>query len=546
MKLKLFFLSLFFVNLLVAQDVPKNWHLLSPAEGYPGVSAENLYKRLPKDVKPDTVIVAVIDGGVDYMHEDLKNIMWKNPGEIPGNNIDDDKNGYVDDVYGWNFIGNAKGENVHYDNLEVARLYAKYKKRFDGVDPASLKKKEREEYNFYLKVKEETEDGRQQFKQNYDIYTVFSGAVDQIKEAFADKDSITIEDLNQFKSNDPGMGRILQVVMAQMNNGATFEAFAADIKEGYSYFKERYEYNFNPDYNARQFVDDNYADKSERIYGNPDVKGPDAFHGTHVAGIIAAQRGNDVGMDGVASVVKIMALRVVPGGDERDKDVANAIYYAVDNGATVINMSFGKGYSPYKKVVDDAVKYAAKKDVLLVHAAGNDGHEITDSNNFPTDKFAKKGLFGPKVAPNWVEVGAINWEGGEKIVAGFSNFSKEYVDVFAPGTAIYSTTPENEYKNSQGTSMASPVVAGVAAVLRAYFPDLSAVQVKEIIETSSDKESMMVIKPGSEDKVPFNELSTSGGMVNLESAIETAIKTTGKKKKAGKRKAIKLGKKPRA
>jgi len=294
-------------------------------------------------------------------------------------------------------------------------------------------------------------------------------------------------------------------------------------------------------------VDDNYADKNERYYGNNDVKGPDASHGTHVAGIIGAERNNDIGMDGVAAPVKIMAVRTVPAGDERDKDVANAIYYAVDNGASIINMSFGKGYSPDKKVVDDAVKYAARHDVLLVHAAGNDGNEVNSSNNFPTDKYLKRGLFGPKYAPNWIEVGALNWEGGENLAADFSNYSAENVDVFAPGTAIYSTTPDNTYDSYPGTSMAAPMVAGVAAVLRAYFPDLTAEQVKEVIATSTDQQAdLMVVQPGSDEKVPFSTLSVSGGVVNLAKAVETAIQTAGKKRKTAPRKLKQLKPAPKA
>lgn len=548
MKWSFLLLSLLFSLQTFAQEVPKDWQHLSPAEGYPGVSTNNLYKRLPENIVPDTVIVAVIDGGVDYMHEDLKNVMWVNKGEIPGNKIDDDQNGYVDDIYGWNFIGNAKGENVHYDNLEVARLYAKYKKQFSGVDVSKLKKKEKATYDEYQEIKKEVEEGREKFAQNYQVYSVLHEAMTKIKADLKSRKSIGLEDLKNYSTDDLRMQRLVQVIAAQMEQGGTsFEIFDADVKEGYDYFKERYEYNFNPDFDARVFVDDNYEDKTERYYGNPDVKGPDAFHGTHVAGIIAAERNNNVGMDGVASVVKIMAIRTVPGGDERDKDVANAIYYAVNNGASVINMSFGKGYSPYKEVVDAAVKYAAKKDVLLVHAAGNDGVDVNSTNNYPTDKYLKKGLFGPKHAPNWIEVGASNWEGKESLPAEFSNYSSEYVDVFAPGTAIYSTAPDNEYKNSQGTSMAAPVVAGVAAVIRAYFPDLTAKQVKEVIETSTDKKTnMMVTKPGTDERVPFQQLSTTGGLVNLESAIEKAAQTKGKKRKAGKRTLTKLNPGPKA
>jgi subtilisin family serine protease len=547
MKIKLFIAFLLFSTLSFAQAPPKDWHHLSAAEGYPGISTNKLYERLPKDITPDTIIVAVIDGGVDPLHEDLKSVMWINEGEIPGNKIDDDKNGYVDDIYGWNFIGNAKGENVHYDNLEVARLYAKYRDQYADADPDKLKKKDRKKYDEYLEMKKEVEEERAKFEQNYRIYSVLKDATDVFQEGLKDKEDVTADDIRNFQTDDLRMMQVAQIIAADLDEGGTFKEFVQEINEGYDYLKERYEYNYNPDFNGRENVDDNYEDKTERYYGNNDVKGPDAFHGTFVAGLIGADRNNDLGIEGVSGSVKIMAIRTVPGGDERDKDVANAIYYAVDNGATIINMSFGKGYSPYKEVVDKAVKYAAKKDVLIVHAAGNDGTEIDSENNYPTDEYEKRGLFGPKYAPNWIEVGASNWEGGEKLAATFSNYSSEYVDVFAPGTEIYSTDIDSKYKRSQGTSFSAPIVAGVAAVLRSYFPDLSAEQVKDLLVTSTDEQpSLMLIKPGSDEKVPFSELSVSPGVINLEKAVENAAQTKGKKKKADKRTFKTLKAKPKA
>jgi cell wall-associated protease len=291
-------------------------------------------------------------------------------------------------------------------------------------------------------------------------------------------------------------------------------------------------YQYNPEFNPRaDIIKDNYADSYEKNYGNADIKGPDALHGTHVAGIIGAVRNNNLGMKGVADNVRIMGVRAVPDGDERDKDVANAIIYAVDNGATVINMSFGKSYAWDKEAVDRAVKYAQSKDVLLIHAAGNDAKSNDEGeNNFPNARFKKHGWFSPKRAKNWIEVGALSWKKNEDAVADFSNYGQNNVDVFAPGVDIYSTLPESKYKNLSGTSMASPVCAGVAAVIRSYFPELTAEQVKECIEKSVVKQSYKVKKPGSEEKVPFSSLSRTGGVVNVYSAVKLAGEMKGKKK----------------
>lgn len=515
---------------LMAQ-APQNWFHLDPSkDGVPGMATESIYKRLPKTKKGKTVVVAVIDSGVDYKHEDLKDVMWVNEDEIPNNGIDDDKNGYIDDINGWSFLGNAKGENVVHDNLEVTRLYATLKKKFEGKDPATLSKKDKIEYAKYEEYKGIVEKGRQGAEGNLKQFAMVKEMYDQLVKGLG-TDNPSLNDLKKFKTTDQRLNGIKGIFVQGIEAGETFKSMAAQILEAYDHYYGQLNYNYNPDYDPRTIVGDNYADVNERFYGNNDVKGPDSKHGTHVAGIIGAKRGNNIGMDGVADNVRIMSVRTVPDGDERDKDVANAIRYAVDNGATVINMSFGKGYSPNKPAVDAAVKYAMEKDVLLIHAAGNDGKNLDLTNNYPNDHFEKKGKPGKKSATNWVEVGALNADLGENMAAEFSNYNPEYVDVFAPGAEIYATTPENTYENLQGTSMAAPMVAGVAAILRSYFPDLAADQIKEVLIASSVKQNRKVIKPGTEDeKVDFSSLSKSGGIVNVEKAVELAAKTVGKKK----------------
>lgn len=516
----------------VAQQAgtPKNWFLLDPSSGFPGISAESLYRKLSADKKVKPVTVAVLDSGVDFEHEDLKSVMWINEKEIPGNGKDDDNNGYVDDIHGWNFLGNAKGENVHHDNLEVTRLYAMYKPMYEGKSEAGLSAKQRKEKALYEQLKAEVESGRAELQEQFMFYDIVKSAIADIKKQIG-KPAPTIEDLQAFQSSDMRLKQIAPIIASQLALGQTFQEFETQFMEEFNYFDGRLNYNYNPDFDPRKIVGDNYANLDEKGYGNNDVRGPDASHGTHVAGIIGGARGNGIGMDGVANNVRIMSVRTVPDGDERDKDVANAIRYAVDNGAKVINMSFGKGYSPNKEVVDRAVQYALKNDVLLVHAAGNDGKENDFQNNFPNDRLVKKGLFQPRFAKNWIEIGALNWKTDENLPAGFSNYSSKIVDVFAPGTDIYSTLPSNQYANQQGTSMAAPMVAGIAAMLRSYFPELSAVQIKEIIMASATKKEMEVLKPGGDgEMVPFSSLSVTGGFVNLDKAFELAAKTPGKQK----------------
>jgi cell wall-associated protease len=523
---------------------PDNWFNLDATENsVNGVSTEKMYSQLLKGKKSQTVIVAVIDGGVDAEHEDLKEIMWTNPGEIPNNGIDDDKNGYIDDVHGWNFLGGKDGRSVHHETLEKVRVYASKRAKYANVDVAKLSKSEKKAYDEFVKMKTEIDDELKEAKENLEQYemtkTVIMNGLDAVETALAGKD-ITKANLDAIDPKDnkmltAGKGILLKRVAAKKDVSSlkvVKEDFSEQLQEAIDYFDGKSK-QYDPDFNPRaDIVKDNYADSYEKYYGNNDVKGPEAMHGTHVAGIIGAVRTNNKGMKGVADNVRIMAVRCVPDGDERDKDVANSIIYAVDNGAQVINMSFGKSFSWDKAAVDKAVKYAQSKDVLLIHAAGNDSKDNDDkaNSNFPKASFEKAGWFKPKKAKNWIEVGAMSWKKDEDAVATFSNYGQNNVDLFAPGVDIYSTTPENKYKNLSGTSMASPVTAGVAAVIRSYYPELTAEQVKECLEKSVVKQNYKVKKPGSEDKVPFSTLSRTGGVVNVYEAVKLAGQMKGKKK----------------
>ena len=521
---------------------PDNWFTLDPTKDkVQGTGGDEALSRLKaQGKKGQTIIVAVLDSGVDYKHEDLKDIMWINPGEIAGNGVDDDQNGYIDDIHGWNFLGGKDGKNVEHETLEITREYVRLGKRFKGTDPKNLNGAAAAEYKYYEEVKtayedqrREAENGKAQIDKQINIV---ADAFTTVEKAIGKKD-FTAEDLDKV---NPGANNQLKEAVALlqrvMGNGISSRAdLEEQRKEGSEYFDGQLQYNLNPDYNPRTMVGDNPEDLSSRNYGNNDYQGPDASHGTHVSGIIAAKRGNGVGINGVADNVRIMSVRCVPDGDERDKDVANAIYYAVDNGASIINMSFGKGYSPQKAYVDDAMRYAADHDVLLVHAAGNDAENNDTDPNFPNDAYktpVKAGLFKKeKNVSTWMEIGALSWKTGEKRVAGFSNYGKKNVDLFSPGVAIYSTTPGNKYASFQGTSMAAPAAAGVAAILRSYYPDLSANQVKTIMLQSVLPQEGEVTKPGTTEKIKFSDLSVSGGIVSATNAVTLAEKTKGKKVK---------------
>ncbi|QES93424.1 S8 family serine peptidase [Empedobacter brevis] len=491
--------------------------------GVYGVNTQKAIQFLEsKKRKPSQLIVGVLDSGVEITHPDLKDNIWTNAKEIANNGKDDDKNGYVDDIHGWNFIGGKDGKNVDGDTLELTRLFVKYRDLFEkSADAASNKTKFPKEFEDYQKIKTEFENKLAEAKQGAAQYgqmdEVFKIAFPALNSEWGDKE-LNEKNMVAFqpKSKEAQQGMmIFGLVPKEAWEGKSMKDFTKEIGDeisgGAKYYKEQVEINLNTELDPRPIVGDNYADKSERNYGNNDVDGPDSLHGTHVSGIIAAKSGNGIGMDGIAGngYVKIMSVRTVPNGDERDKDVANAIRYATDNGAKILNMSFGKAYSPDKQIVWDAFKYAEKKGVLLIKAAGNDNVNIDDEIHYPT-LFDEK---GNEISKNVITVGA-NTMDHTNLKASFSNFGKKSVDVFAPGQAIYSTVPnkDGEYKNEDGTSMASPVVAGVAALVWAHYPKLTAIDIKQILMDSVNKHPSLA------------DISVTGGVVDAYKAVQLAEK----------------------
>jgi len=500
-----------------------------------GMSTDKAYKKLLKDRKAETVIVAVLDSGTDIEHEDLKDIIWTNKDEIPGNGIDDDKNGYIDDVHGWNFLGNAKGENINDVQLEMTRIYAKLDKKFAGKEASDISPADKADFKLYQEVKTKVETKYKEAEGQYNQYSqmaqTFEGADKNLTKHFGTSD-YKLKDLKKLEGTD--LEKDAKMITQLMGYGAT----VADIKNGAEHFESAMKYHYNKDLDARKIVGDNPEDFNDKFYGNNDAEGPDALHGSHCSGIIAAVRGNGLGGDGVADNVLIMPIRAVPNGDERDKDIALGIRYAVDNGAQVINMSFGKAYSPQADEVIKAIKYAEEKGVLCVHAAGNSGLLTDDkiNSNFPSPQY-------PGMSTrftNWIEVGAsTRYKKAKKgknpaknhngLAASFSNYGPKTVDVFAPGLEIYSTVPQSEYISIQGTSMAAPMVAGLAALLKGYFPELTMIQVKEIIFKSvKDVSDHVTPIPGGTTETTFSELCATGGIVNTYNAVKMAIEMTSK------------------
>ncbi len=477
-----------------------NWgHLDLAKDTIPGMSVDKAYAEIIKNKKGSTVIVAVIDSGIDIDHEDLDGVLWTNKGEKPNNGKDDDNNGYIDDVHGWNFLGDGYNEQ-----LEFVRILASGDT--NNPDYAKAKAEYDESYTKYTG-----------YKTNYEQTLQQVTAANEGLAKHLNKKDFTKADVNAIKTEDKTLQQYVSIAKYVYSlDMDTMSDFEKELKNGLESITDRLNYNLNKTFNGRVNGDD-ANDMSTKFYGNGNVKPikKTESHGTHVAGIIAAERNNGKGANGVANNVKIMSVRAVPNGDEYDKDVALAIRYAVDNGASIINGSFGKSFSPHSEWVRDAIAYAAKNDVVFVHAAGNDSKDVDVAANFPDDN-----INGKEISDTYIRVGALAPKYGSGLLAGFSNYGKNNVDVFAPGAKIYSTTPENEYDTKGGTSMAAPGVAGVAALIRSQYPKLKASQVKQIIMESGLAVPSKVVVGGDTNNVkPFKDVVKSGKIVNAYNAL---------------------------
>jgi subtilisin family serine protease len=487
------------------------WAHLDPIQDtVPGMSIDRAYSELIKKRKGQTIPVAIIDSGIDLAHEDLKEVLWKNPKEIAGDGIDNDQNGYVDDVHGYNFLGESSEEQ-----LEFVRILAK------NLGDHILQKKASALYETELAAAKASVPQLEQIEK-------FISAAHQNLQKKLGKETYTLKDLEKYTPEGEEEERAIWMVSQVLGMGQDISTALAELKEGIAYYQSRLDFNLNLEFNGRKPVGDNPYDLKDRNYGNgnPTHLKETESHGTHVAGILAASRATKKGVKGVAQGVQVMALRAVPDGDEYDKDIALAIRYAVDQGAKVINASFGKKLSPNASWVQDALQYAAAKDVLFVHAAGNDGLNLDDpeNSNYPNDQYSQ---MPSAMNDNYLTVGALTPNYGPDLIASFSNYGKRTVDIFAPGDKIYSTLPFDSYGFEGGTSMAAPAVAGMAAVIRSLYPELSAVQVKRVILDSGIPVPIQV-RVGDQE-LTLEELCTSGKIANLYTALLLADQLAGKK-----------------
>jgi cell wall-associated protease len=487
----LFMIVLFLEGALPGWGQQINWQNMDlKTDSVFGISTEKAYRELLAHKKHHTVIVGVVDSGVDTTHEDLRGLVLR----------------------GWDFIGGPRGD-VWHENLECTRIVRDQGRYFDSLSTVGVPLADSAGYLEYTRALKDYNSASAEARERVDVLTRFKILLDSVRQGV---DSLTLPSLKAYRPRSNGERWVCGNLIRVLSNGGSVATFVAEALDGpLKHYQGKLDYYLNVNYQPRSVVGDDPNDALQSDYGNSDCQGPDALHGTHVAGIIGALRHNRIGMDGVADDVRILPVRVVPDGDERDKDVANGIRWAVDHGARVINMSFGKAYARNKAEEDEAVRYAMAHDVLLVQAAGNEGEDLDSSYNIPNRVF----LDG-SVAPNWIVVGASAFKDDTNLVAPFSNYGHLSVDVFAPGVSIYSCVPPSSYAVESGTSMAAPVVAGLAALIRSYYPKLTAVEVKDIILRS-------VVLPGHLVRVgdrlrSLSDVCVTGGVVNAYEALKLA------------------------
>jgi cell wall-associated protease len=522
----------------------KNWHCKDPLQDtISGISLERAYKEIIKNkTKLNEIIVAVIDTQIDLYHEDLKEQIWTNKKEIPNNNIDDDRNGYIDDVNGWSFIGTKSGGYVVWANFEYVRFVREWNPYFKDKIESQIPANDLVNYKEYqraLKHLSENEkyykNWQKSLKHNIAVYPLVK---DTLKYFFP-KENYTYQQLDSLykvykindktykqrrDSNDRDLGALISYMMVNIDvNQKNIE----DIQDASTQLDSIITKNIDINYDDRKLIGDN-PKILEKGYGNNKVcstiEGLRSLkeHGTRVSGIIAANRQNRIGIKGFSDKIKIMPLHISLFGDQHDKDIVMAIKYAVDNGAKVINLSIGKEFSLHKKWVHDAFKYAESHNVLLIHASGNDGFNVDYNPFYPSD-IAYDGT--GEISNNFINVGSTTQKADSTLVSNFSNYGKNNLDIFAPGEEIYTTNEENKYAYDSGTSLAAPMVSGTAALIWLYYPKLTAAQVKQIIMDPGVAYDIEVIVPGTTDKkVKFSELSKSGKVVNVYNALLMAKK----------------------
>ncbi|WP_062055909.1 S8 family serine peptidase [Aquimarina longa] len=513
-------------NLKLTDQETLNWHHKDIIDDtIPGISLDKAYKKILNKKKLDNVIIAIIDQQVEINHEDLKDQIWNNPKEIPDNNIDDDNNGYIDDIHGWNFLGNSKGENIIRANYEFVRVIRKFDSTFKNKRKEHISSKQKANFLIYKQAQKSYEKKLKFAKkeQEYADFLVRNYPKSKkLLKTFFPQENYTlqqVDSLYKVHKENSELGKLIYFMYDYLKYNLSKDWIIETKKTA----DERLSKLMNFKYNDRSILGDDPNNLADNEYGNNIVNkySKILYHGTNVTGVIASTRDNNIGAQGILNNCKIMVLSVSPIGDENDKDISLAIKYAVDNGAKIINMSFGKDFSINKKWVNEAIKYASEKDVLIVSSAGNESRNLDNQNIYHVNDTEYS--TGNEISNNFLLIGSSTYSLDKNLKKSSSNYGKSNVDLFAPGHNIYTTSPlEEKYKFTTGSSYSSAIVSGIAALIRSCYPDLKAFQIKEILMKSGISYNIdveMTLKDNTKKMIPFSDLSKSGKIVNAYNAL---------------------------
>mgnify|MGYP000162688740 FL=1 len=519
-------------------------------DGVYGCEVNKAYDFLKDRKIKKRPIVALIGTGIDVEHEDIKQAIWVNPKE-KADGKDNDKNGLVDDINGWNFLGGKDGQvmeaTMREGDREFLRLKDKYadyifdgknyNKVIDGkltkvADPENI-----EEYNYYRNqvLPESPMAGTYSGWQLTDVLKAYADKFDQMmKERFPGKE-LTEADFSICYDPKAPRDSLSEVsfMMCAMGFGVyktdKWETVYSGIKSGAQIEQAKAEYErkvgqFGAD-GRKDIIGDNYLDINDNKYGNNVLLTADAAIGTMEAGIIVAKRENGLGGNGIMDQAEIMTLRVAANGEPYLKDIALAIRYAVDHQADIIMLPVQNTLYPedQKKWISEALEYAESKGVFCVTPAWEGAQDLAVETYYPN-----RWMTGKKELTNLMVVCSSDKNGNPSMN---SNYGAKEVDLYAPGMEIYSTYTGDTYQSGTGLGLAAATTVGVAALIKAYYPHLTGTQIRNILlETVTSRKDAEVEKgivvdgKPTQDLFLFGDLCLSGGIINAYQAVVAADK----------------------
>ncbi|MFD2585914.1 S8 family serine peptidase [Croceitalea marina] len=493
-------------------------------DSFSGISSDLSSVVLSKN-ENDKVIIALIDSDIDVNHHYLNKYIWANTKEVKSNNLDDDKNGYIDDIHGWNFLAKGDKKIIKYANNTSIRFTRAFKQKYERLSKKKGKLNSKEldflaTYNKALNTIKEEKMRLAPYEEYIEWYETSQIASDSLLLTYDFKKPYNLSSLDSLfnevytKGNDEERGRLIYFSLDKLKNNRE-----EDYKLSLDYLNKNKYYALNENLTENHSSINNTFPKlgSNRL----DINISNEKHGTQIGGVIVkTYKAITENLPDEAENIEIMPISIFPeNGAEFEEDIAKAIRYAVNNGADIINYSSSIRFLLKPSLLYEALLYAEKHNVLIVTSAGNTGENLDKIMTHPRKKYKKYRL------SNLIMVGMSDSTIGPNLKPIHGNYGKETVDLFAPGTDFLTTNPKNEYFKTSGSSISSAIVATTCATIKLYHPKLKAAEIREIILQSVSKyNGEIFLDEGGKTKVLFTDLCMAGGILNVENAFKLAVK----------------------